>query len=109
MHSTKPLEALLMYEDVRMYKDAIRLAERLDPTLLASLSSMYAQSVTHLLGVLSLFVANDNAVNATGGIKCSGPFWHCRRMACMSHCMTNDNNDTIFILIFSPRGKSYLL
>lgn len=41
LHSTKPLEALLMYEDVRMYKDAIRLAERLDPTLLASLSSMY--------------------------------------------------------------------
>jgi hypothetical protein len=40
---------------------------------LPSLSSMYAQSVTHMFVALSISVTNDSTVNATGGNKCRGP------------------------------------
>jgi hypothetical protein len=40
---------------------------------LPSLSSMYAQSITHMFVALSLSVTNDSVVNATGGNKCRGP------------------------------------
>jgi hypothetical protein len=40
---------------------------------LPSLSSIYAQSITHMFIASSLSVTNDSAVNATGGNKCRGP------------------------------------